>query len=90
MIQREVKYKIRVFRSTGTLSEGRGGVATEELFLSDALCTTNMFTVAYNLPKNLFIADGSRTLDDMDITPDWGAGNETQPGIAPLCAEEGE
>lgn len=78
MIQREVKYKIRVFRSTGTLSEGRGGVATEELFLSDALCTTNMFTVAYNLPKNLFIADGSRTLDDMDITPDWGAGNETK------------
>lgn len=49
-----------------------------ERSLSDALCTTNMFTVAYNLPKNLFIADGSRTLDDMDITPDWGAGNETK------------
>ena len=49
-----------------------------ERSVSDALCSTNMFNVTYNLPRNLFIADGSRTLSEMDITPDWGAGNKTK------------
>lgn len=44
--------------------------------LNDVIYATNMFTVSANLPENLFIADGSRTLEDLDVFPDWGAGNE--------------
>ena len=44
--------------------------------LNDVIYATNVFAISANLPENLFIADGSRTLGSLDVSPDWGAGNE--------------
>lgn len=46
--------------------------------LNNIIYATNMFTISANLSKNLFIADGSRTLGSLDVSSDWGAGNKTK------------